>query len=156
VVDKLLKRCAGWRGKLLAYSSRLTLIKTCLASIPVYLLSFIKFPKWAVKLIEIQMSHCLWNDEENAHKYHLASWKHVTMSKEYGGLGVLDLRELNMCLLGSWIIRYSKEKEKIWRQLVDFKYRTTHPNILCCNDIGASDFWKGVIWTAQAVKLGYR
>jgi hypothetical protein len=24
----------------------------------------------------------------------------MTMKKEYGGLGVLDLRELNLCLLG--------------------------------------------------------
>jgi hypothetical protein len=73
LVDKLLKRCAGWRGKLLAYSNRLTLIKSCLASILVYLLSFIKFLKWAIKLIETQMPHCQWNDEENAHRYHLAS-----------------------------------------------------------------------------------
>jgi hypothetical protein len=102
------------------------------------------------------MSHCLWNDEENVHRYHLASWKHVTMSKNYGGLGVPDLRELNMCLLGSWISRYSKDKDKIWRQLVDFKYRTSHPNILCCKDIGASNFWKGVMGEAQVVKIGYR
>jgi hypothetical protein len=34
VVDKMLKRVAGWRGELLAYSSRLTLIRACLASIP--------------------------------------------------------------------------------------------------------------------------
>jgi hypothetical protein len=59
VLDMLIKRVAGWRGKLLAYSSRLVLIKTCLASIPVYLLSFIKFPKWTVKLLESQMAHCL-------------------------------------------------------------------------------------------------
>jgi hypothetical protein len=45
VLDKLIKRIAGWRGRLLAYSKRLVLIKTCLASIPVYLLSFMKFPK---------------------------------------------------------------------------------------------------------------
>jgi hypothetical protein len=44
VIDKLIKRVADWRGRLLAYNSRLVLIKTCLASIPVYLLSFIKFP----------------------------------------------------------------------------------------------------------------
>jgi hypothetical protein len=52
ILDKLIKRVAGWRGRLLAYSSRLVLIKTCLASIPVYLLSFLKFPKWAIKLLE--------------------------------------------------------------------------------------------------------
>jgi hypothetical protein len=47
-VDKLIKRIADWRGKLIAYSSRLELIKSCLAIILVYLLSFIKFPKWAI------------------------------------------------------------------------------------------------------------
>jgi hypothetical protein len=49
------------------------------------------------------MIHCLWNNDNEGHKYHLASCKHVTMKKEYGGLGVLDLGELNICLLGSWI-----------------------------------------------------
>jgi hypothetical protein len=50
-LDKLIKRIACWRGKMLAYSSRILLIKTCLASVPIYLLSFLKFPKWAIKLL---------------------------------------------------------------------------------------------------------
>jgi hypothetical protein len=112
ILDKLIKRFAEWRGKLLACSSRLVLIKSCLTSIPVYLLSFMKFPKWAIKLLESQMAHYLWNDGENSHKYHLASWKYVTMKKEYGGLGIPDLRELNLFLLRSWIKRYSVDKGK--------------------------------------------
>jgi hypothetical protein len=52
ILDKLIKKIAGWRGRLFTYSSRLVLIKTCLASIPIYLLSFFKFLKWAVKLLE--------------------------------------------------------------------------------------------------------
>jgi hypothetical protein len=52
LVDKLMKRMAGWRGKMLAYSSRLVLIKSCLASVLVYLMSFIKFPKWTIRLLE--------------------------------------------------------------------------------------------------------
>lgn len=48
LVDKILKRIAGWRGRLLCLAARATLVKSCLASIPVYLLSFIKFPKWAI------------------------------------------------------------------------------------------------------------
>jgi hypothetical protein len=52
MIDKLLKRVAGWRGRLLSHSSRLELIETYLASIHVYLLSFIKFSKWTIKLIE--------------------------------------------------------------------------------------------------------
>jgi hypothetical protein len=113
LVDMLVKRMAGWRGRLLAYSSRLTLIKSCLASVHVYLLSIIKFPKWAIKLIETQTAHCLWNNNEECHKYHLANWQHVSMEKDYGGLGVSNLRELNICLLGSWIRRHAQDKEKL-------------------------------------------
>jgi hypothetical protein len=78
------------------------------------------------------------------------------MKKEYEGLGIPDLRELNLCLLGSWIRRYFVDKDKIWRQLVDFKYKTNKPNVLHCRDIGASNFWKGVMWTANVAKMGYR
>jgi hypothetical protein len=35
------------------------------------------------------------------------------MKKEFGGLGVPDLRELNLCLLRSWIRRYAADKDKI-------------------------------------------
>lgn len=54
MVDKLLHIIAGWRGKLLSLAARALLVKTCLASIPIYLLSFIKFPKWAINLLNTQ------------------------------------------------------------------------------------------------------
>jgi hypothetical protein len=49
----------------------------------------------------------LWNDEAESHRYHQASWQHVTMEKDFGSLGVPSLRELNICLMGSWIRRYA-------------------------------------------------
>jgi hypothetical protein len=45
LIDKIIKRIAGWRGKLLTRAGRIILIQTCLASIPIYLLSFFKFPQ---------------------------------------------------------------------------------------------------------------
>lgn len=48
LVDKILKRIAGWRERLLSLAARTLLLKTCLASIRVYILSFHKFPKWAI------------------------------------------------------------------------------------------------------------
>jgi hypothetical protein len=41
----------------------------------------------------------------------------------------------------------------IWAQILDSKYRTKNPNILCCSDVGASPFWKGVLWLAQAAHM---
>jgi hypothetical protein len=81
LVDKILKRIAGWRGKLLSYAGRLILIKTCLASIPIYLMSFFKFPKWTLKLLNSHMANCLWDDFEGHGKIHLANWQLVSMKK---------------------------------------------------------------------------
>jgi hypothetical protein len=52
------------------------------------------------------------------------------MEKEFGGLGVPNLRELNLCLLGSWVRRYFVDNEKIWKQLIDFKYKLLAPTSL--------------------------
>lgn len=82
IIDKIVKRIAGWRGRLLSYAGRPTLLKTCLASIPIYLLSIIKFPRWAIDMINSYMGHFLWNNTEDHHKYHLASWRLVSQEKK--------------------------------------------------------------------------
>jgi hypothetical protein len=48
------------------------------------------------------------------------------MCKEFGGLGLPSIRDLNICLIASWLNRY--EKDKLWRQLIDYKYETSKPN----------------------------
>ena len=99
------------------------------------------------------MSHFVWNNTEENHKYHLANWQLISRQKELGGLGVPYLRKLNMCLLASWIQRC--HLSAIWREIVDYKYKINNHNIFCCPDIGTSPFWKGVMWAAQAARIGY-
>lgn len=91
------------------------------------------------------MGHFLWNNTEDKHRYHLASWQLVSQKKEEGGLGILDLRSLNLALLASWIFRYQLHKNAIWVKIVDSKYKTSDPNIFRCPDLGSSPFWKGVL-----------
>jgi hypothetical protein len=33
--------------------------------------------------------------------------------KKYGGLGIPDLKDLNLCLLGSWVKRFIKDEGKL-------------------------------------------
>ena len=72
----------------------------------------------------------------------MANWESVAMCKEYGGLGVQNIRDLNVCLLGSWIKRYLASENKLWKELLDFKYMTDNPNILSAKDMGGSQFFK--------------
>jgi hypothetical protein len=156
VIDKIIKKAGGWRGKLLSYKAKIILIRSVLASIPNYLMSVTKFPKWAISLINSQMAHCLWDDYEGNHKYHLANWGMVAQKIEYGGLGIPNLAEMNLCLLASWIRRYQMDGNKLWKQIIDHKYRTDAPNIFSCPVQGLSPFWKGVMWAARAAKMGYQ
>jgi hypothetical protein len=89
LVDKIMQKISGWKGRLLSYAARVTLIQTCIASIPEYLLSFIKFPKWAIRTISSHMANCLWNDNTDRHRWHLANWESITMCKEHGGVGIV-------------------------------------------------------------------
>jgi hypothetical protein len=80
----------------------------------------------------------------------------LTQRKENGGLGIPDLRDLNMCLLASWVQRYYDSGSKLWREIVDCKYNTNSPNLFYCNGREAYPFWKGVLWASQAALMGYR
>lgn len=150
------KRIARWRGKLLSYAARVILIITCLASIPVCLLFFLKFPKWTLELINIPMANCMWNDFEGHKKIYLADWKLICKKKEFGGLGIPDLGNVNLCLLSSWVKRYLKDEGKLWRTLVDSKYDTGNPSIFCSKTTGSSQFWKRVMWAVHSLKFRYR
>lgn len=70
------------------------------------------------------------------------------MLKEYRGLGVPNLRDLNLYLLASWIKRYNLDDNKLWKQLLDFNYQTYRPNIFYSSTVGVSDFFKGMMWAA--------
>jgi len=93
-------------------------------------MSFIKFPKWAIKIIQSHSANCLWDGNMGMHKFHFVNWDSVSMLKEYGGLGIHNLsRVVNLCLLASWIKRYNVDGHKMWKQLIDFKYDTNNPNL---------------------------
>uniref|UniRef100_C6JRZ2 Uncharacterized protein n=1 Tax=Sorghum bicolor TaxID=4558 RepID=C6JRZ2_SORBI len=115
----------------------------CLASIPIYLLSVIKFPRWAIDMNNSQMGHFLWNDSADHHKYHLANWQLVSQKKDVGGLG-------------SWIFRYQLNNNAIWRNIVDFKYKREERNVFCCPNVGTSPFRKGVLWAMKAAHMGIK
>lgn len=52
--------------------------------------------------------------------------------------------------------RYIAREGTFWRKVIDAKYNTRNPNVLCCHDSHPSQFWKGVVWAMQAVKSGYK
>jgi hypothetical protein len=89
VVDKLVKRIEGWKGRLLSSAGKLTLLNSCLTSIPIYLLSVIKFPKWAIENLNSHMASFLWHHADGKHKCHLSNWESLAQCKDHGVGGFL-------------------------------------------------------------------
>jgi hypothetical protein len=70
------------------------------------------------------MANFMWNDEEGNHKIHLANWPSICMKKDFGELGIPNLQDLNICLIGSWMKRYIQSEGALWRRVLDAKYNT--------------------------------
>jgi hypothetical protein len=85
----------------------------------------------------------------------LANWDLICKKREFGGMDIQNLRDFNLCLLASWVRRYHLDGNKILTQIVDSKYDLS-PNVFWANPSSCSPFWKGVMWAAHAVKIGYR
>jgi hypothetical protein len=71
-------------------------------------------------------------------------------------MGVPNLRDLNLCLIASWVQRYHDAEGRLWRVIIDHKYNNCSPNLFCCTPRNASPFLKCVLWAAKAAKLGFR
>lgn len=72
--------------------------------------------------LKLLFRNFLWNDRENAHKTHLVNWEVVTCPKEKGGLGVKQLKFLNMALIMNWLWRFGCKKTVFWRKIVAKEY----------------------------------
>jgi hypothetical protein len=68
---------------------------------------------------------------------------------------VPNLKDLNLCLLGSWVKRFIKDEKKPWRGIIERKY-CENDSIFYVDKNWVSPFWKGVMLAAQAIKFGYR
>lgn len=104
ILTKLSKEFVAGGRRLFSYEAKLVLLRTCIASVPMffleekgscvpmYLMSIIKFPQWAIKVVSSQMTHFLWGNVGDVPKYHLANWGLVSPKIEFGGQVIPNFR----------------------------------------------------------------
>lgn len=103
MMDRLAKSLASWKPKLLALDARLAIIKHVLMVLPLYFMSVLELPVWAIKEIEKKCRGFLWKGDENAvGSYSLVAWDKLCLPIENGGLGIKDLRLMGVTLRTRW------------------------------------------------------
>lgn len=72
-------------------------------------------------------------------KYSLVNWQVVCLAKEFGGLGILDLRQMNLTLLMKWWWKFQDPSyQGLWKTIITYKYYSSY-------NLPYSLFWKSII-----------
>ncbi|CAN1298528.1 Putative ribonuclease H protein At1g65750 [Linum perenne] len=81
-------------------------------------MSLFKAPIAIISEIEKIQNRFLWEGVSEVKRPHLVRWAMVKAPRSRGGLGVIDLRCLNVALLGKWGWRFATERNAWWRGLI--------------------------------------
>ncbi|KAJ9704891.1 hypothetical protein PVL29_003103 [Vitis rotundifolia] len=122
IEERFRRRLALWKRQYISKGGRVTLIKSTLASMPIYQMSVFRMPKVVAKRLEKIQRDFLWGGGNLEGKIHLVNWEVVCSDKSKGGLGLRSLVILNKALLGKWIWRYACDKDSLWKQVIMTKY----------------------------------
>ncbi|RVX00507.1 putative ribonuclease H protein [Vitis vinifera] len=98
------------------------LIKSTMASLPIYNMSLFRMPKSVANRLEKLQRDFLWGGGSLERKVHLIKWEVVCTQKKKGDLGIRKIDPLNKALLGKWLWRFAVEKDNLWKLVIGVKY----------------------------------
>ncbi|KAJ9707156.1 hypothetical protein PVL29_002241 [Vitis rotundifolia] len=122
VEERFRRRLALWKRNYISKGGRITLIRSTLSSMPIYLMSLLRMPRVVSLRLEKIQRDFLWGGGALERKPHLVNWDTVCSDIRKGGLGVRRLSNLNRALLCKWNWRYANEREALWRQVISRKF----------------------------------
>jgi hypothetical protein len=97
-----------------------------------------------------------WEGVGPKRKYHMVDWDTVCKPREFGGLGVLNTKVMNIALLLKWIWKIYRDGDGLWADLLRAKY--LGDNDLFSPEIQpkGSQFWNSLQKIKWYFKLGAR
>ncbi|GAU31392.1 hypothetical protein TSUD_19380 [Trifolium subterraneum] len=154
VLARLKNRLSGWKSRFLSFGGRLVLLKSVLQSLPVYALSFFKAPTGIISSIDsIFIKKKFGEGVEDSRKIPWINWKSICLRKEGGGLGVRQMREFNLALLGKWCWRMLVGREGLWFRVLVARYGMERGRIRDGGRRG-STWWREIACIQSSSELG--
>jgi hypothetical protein len=122
MLDVLKKRLGSWGNKYVSLGGRIVLINAVLSSIPIFFLSYMKMPvKVWREVVKIQRNF-LWGGLSLKRRINWVKWEDICRTKEEGGLGIRDLRVVNLSLLAKWRWKLLTNDDEVWKNVMVAKY----------------------------------
>lgn len=153
LTQKLHKRLDPWRGKFFTSGGCQILSNTYLSSIPLYCMGFYWLQDGVHKQMDTIRSNFLWQGTEDKFGYHMAKWEMVSRPKDHGGLGIINTRLMNDCLLVKWIWKILQEPDALCFRIIKAKY-LRKDSFFSSKSKGCSQFWMGLHKVKHLFKWG--
>jgi hypothetical protein len=138
LVNKCERRLGGI-SSLLNQAGRLQITNAVLSALPTYYMCSIEVPKTVIKLIDKFRKHCPWRgSSSNGRSMPKAAWDMVSLPKNEGGLGIIDITLQNQALLMKNLDKFYNKKDIPWVSLIWEKH---YPNGKLPNHVKKGSFW---------------
>eukprot|EP00253_Pinus_taeda_P026277 PITA_26277 len=99
LIMRYYKKISSWEFRALSLAGRVTLSKAVLTHLSVYWAHLYYLPNSIIKRINHITASFIWGGSSTQHKIHLAQMKHISIPKQQGGWGILDLRQFGCALI---------------------------------------------------------
>lgn len=129
VLDRLRGRLEGWRSRYLSFAGRHVLEQSVLSAIPLYIMQTFLLPKGFCNKLEKIIRAFLWGGDSENRKINLVAWEKVTKKKEFGGLGIRSMHEMNLAFLAKLGWRLVYDDASLWVRMFGSKYMSSNLSI---------------------------
>ena len=116
IKERVGKKLAGWKEKLLSIGGREILIKAMAQAVPTYTMSCFQLPKTLCDNLKRMMRNFWWGQRNQESKIAWVSWKKICKSKLHGGMGFQNLQAFYLALLAKqgWQILTNPNSLAAW------------------------------------------
>jgi hypothetical protein len=104
-------------------------------------------------LFDKARSRFYWEANEAKRKYHWVRWLAMCKPKCLGGLGIVDTRLMNVCLMAKWIWRLYAGEQGLWADILRAKYLGER-DLLADKHRPGLQFWNAIQKIKQVFGMG--
>ncbi|KAM0860928.1 hypothetical protein ACQ4PT_046225 [Festuca glaucescens] len=115
ILDKLAAKLLFWKARLMTREGRVVYVQAVMTASVVYHLLALDVDPWFIKVVDKLRRGFLWAGKEDARGGSCAvAWHLVCQPKSLGGLGLHNLRWLNVALRTRWLWLQRTDGSKPW------------------------------------------
>ncbi|KAJ4818146.1 RNA-directed DNA polymerase (reverse transcriptase)-related family protein [Rhynchospora pubera] len=121
LLNKIEHKLQNWKSALLSQAGKMVLIKSVVEPTMLYAMQTSVLPKSVLKKIQSRIRSFFWNNGTEK-RMSLLAWKHITVPKNQGGLGLKDLVKFTTSVHMKYLWHLASGTEALWVHIIKTKY----------------------------------